>query len=102
MARARLKPIIQASKHRPTLKKIFPTALIKLPCCIKFKVSNEKVEKVVNPPNTPTKIAIRTSSETLMRSSRVKDRKPINNEPTTFTSKVPYGKVAPNHWVDCI
>ncbi len=97
MARARLKPRKQESKHKPTLISTFPTALIKLPCRIRFNVSNEKVEKVVKPPNTPTKMANRTSSETLIRSSSAKDRKPINNEPTTFTNKVPYGKEVPNH-----
>lgn len=89
MARARLKPRKQASKHNPTLKSTLPTALIKLPCRIKFKVSKEKVEKVVNPPNKPTKTAKRTPSDTIMRSTNANDRNPISSDPTIFTSKVP-------------
>jgi len=89
MARAKLKPRKHANKHNPTFKSAFPIALIKLPCRIRFNVSKEKVEKVVKPPKTPTKIAKRTSSDTVMRSTSAKDRNPINSDPTIFTSKVP-------------
>ncbi len=97
MARAKLKPRKQANKHAPTFKNIFPAALSKCPCKIRFKVSNEKVENVVKPPKSPTNIANRTSSETLTRSIKVYERKPINNEPITFINKVPYGNELPNH-----
>ncbi len=89
MARAKLKPRKQANKQALTLRSTFPTALIKCPCKIRFNVSNEKVENVVKPPNTPTNTANRTSSETLIRSISVYERNPISSEPTTLINSVP-------------
>jgi len=102
MARAKLKPIKQASRHKPTLANTFNIAFIKLPCCSKFIVSNENVEKVVNPPSKPAKIAKRISSVTVNLSSNKNDRNPISNEPKTFTSSVPKGKDEPNQFADCV
>jgi len=69
---------------------------------MRLSVSKEKVENVVKPPSTPTKIAKRTSSETVTRSSSKKDKNPISNEPKTLTNKVPYGKEASNQCADCV
>lgn len=98
---ARLMPIKHAARHKIIFNNILPIALNKLPCSIRANVSREKVENVVNPPSTPTNMAIRISSETLTRSINTNDKNPINKEPTTFTIKVPYGKLAPNHCADC-
>ncbi len=95
-------PRKQAVRHKTTLSAIFPIALIKLPCWRSASVSKENVENVVKPPRKPTKIAKRSSSETWTRSNNVKDRSPINNEPTIFTTRVPYGKSLPNQCTDCV
>ncbi len=73
-----------------------------LPCCIRESVSNENVEKVVNPPRNPTNIAKRSSSGALSLSTSVYDKKPIISEPVTLTNKVPYGKLLPNQFTECV
>ena len=82
-------PRKHAKMHKNTLRNALANALTKLPCCNKLNVSNEKVEKVVKPPRKPTNIVNRSSSDTVTRSNNIKDKKPINKDPTTLTSKVP-------------
>ena len=82
-------PKKHAKMHRNTLRKTLAKALMKLPCCSILSVSNEKVEKVVKPPRKPTNMVIRISSDMLIRSNNIKDKKPINKDPNTLTSKVP-------------
>ena len=61
----------------------------------KFKLSNAKVENVVNAPNPPMKIRLRILGEIGTYSNNC-HRKPIRNEPKRLTTKVPQGKSVPN------
>ena len=79
---------------------IFNNALSGSPASNSANVSNEKAEKVVNDPSSPTNKPIRHSAETAMRSINKTNRKPTNREPKIFTASVPYGKSRPsNLWI---
>lgn len=64
---------------------------MKAPALSNVIVSNEKEEKVVNPPNRPTNKKTRTLVEK-PKAPASDQQKPIKKEPTTFTHKIPEGK----------
>jgi len=64
-------------------------------CCsrINEKVSCPKVEKVVKPPRSPTKINNLEGWFNRFLSSNITPKKPIIKQPTTFTVSVPKGNI---------
>ncbi len=95
-------PIKHAAIHITILKRMLLIALKKFPCWIRFKVSSEKVENVVNPPSSPIVIANRISTDTTIRSMRIIDEKPINRDPRILTIIVPYGNLIPSQFTQYI
>jgi hypothetical protein len=57
----------------------------------KSKVSFPKLEKVVNPPRTPTKINALASEGNMPRDSASRDRKPMTRHPVRFMTSVAKG-----------
>jgi len=87
-------PRITAIRQRLTLSRILRTADFKWPDCHSCIVSRENAEKVVNAPRSPVwknslgPCAILGSRKILPAS------KPIRNEPETFATNVPKGKLS--------
>gem|GEM_PF-6083178 len=92
-------PKIPARKERKRFKKTFSIP-IKQACSFKMViVSNVKEEKVVNAPKNPTtKKYLYKGSKDVCRKTCIK--RVTRNEPTTFTSRVPTGKVPEKNLVD--
>ena len=77
------------SKHNTTLKITFIVARKYSESLIRLKVSREKVEKVVNPPQKPI---VRNNLDCWLInsfSSKTKITNPITKLPSIFTASVP-------------
>src|ERR1700722_6379720 len=85
-------------KESPVEKTILDKAANHLPSAIKRKVCRLKEENVVNPPQTPTTSNCVNAMERLLfdMCTRRPEKMPTRMEPTTFTKRVPKGKVSPN------
>ncbi len=90
--RPRRSPIQTAARPRNTCRRILAEALMIAPSFSRASDSNPKVEKVVNPPNTPMKRKIRMSGPSSDRVSASPWSSPMSKHPRMFTVSVPTGK----------
>ncbi len=78
-----------------TLEVMYADAYKSCPSRIKLKVSFEKAEKVVNPPQIPVAKNSRISGDIFVLSLSA-NTSPIVKQPKIFTPKVPKGKAERN------
>src|SRR5579872_6754608 len=85
------------NRHNSTEAPTFDAALSHCPSRARFSVSRLNVENVVKPPQTPGITNWRRPGAANTRPSGpvMVAKKPINEQPITFTARVPHGKVSP-------
>src|SRR5262245_15982039 len=97
MERARKCPSLPAIGPGTPQPSIVPAACSQSPSCVRLRLGRLTDERVVKPPRSPSIAKCRMVEPAKTRPSEAVKvaKKPMMNEPETFTTKVPQGKVSP-------